>query len=1175
MNAGTLWIEMAANLARLQQDMNQAKGIVSGAAKDMERTVGQLKTVLGALGVGVTFHVLKDQFDQVTERMAKLNDATEKVGSTVEKFSQLQFFGSVSGAGLESITSGLAKLSKGMVQSGNDTADTTQALKFLGLSAKDAAGNLKDPADLFTEIAHRLDDYKDGAGKAAIAQALFGKSGAELLPTMKKLVELGAVEASVTKEQAEAAENYQVQVALLNRQKEIMWNTIVGKILPSMDSFVKVMLDASTKTGSMQTAAKKLADDGSIEKWADSSAMSIAFLIDAAKTIVPLIDLAGSGLASLIARQDVALRINPLSSLGLWAMGQKPLEGYKDAVETAKTAQEEFSRKLEEFLNRDVQGTQKAMAAMIAARKANREDAARDVEGSSNPGGDVKKNLNFSPVDAKQAAAELKLYESAVKRLQHELANVNQQSEQEKLQVEMYGKNYTMADGSVVHLTGSLEKLTEGHKKILPFIAAEIDKRKQAIEVSNLQFASSEALFQSQQRLLQIQTQAVESDQTYIDDLKFQTELLGKSALQQAEMNELRKIDLDLRQRLKAAADAAGDNMAQYDAAREVLVKQAEDQKNAVRSAIASRTAAERDWLTGAQSAFNEYADHATNAAEQAKNAFNSGLHAIEDTIYQVLRHGELRFSDFISFVKDQAARLAAQEITLRIGASIAGSLGMSTAASAAGTGLGNLALSGASSSIFGTAGAYGAAVPGLTIGGEQAAMLAAQTGAFGAEGLALTSAAGGSGLAAGLAAIPGWGWGALAAGALLGGSLLGGGGPKASDAALRRRSDGSFGVEMNNVAGGDPDIAQVMALNLALNDPSKFDPAKLAGLVDTQVSTGSPADTASLIGLLTQALQPAADSAKALTQAVADQAKADDEARKAAEALASERKGLEIRLLEAQGDAAGALAAKRQLEMDATNDLNRELLRQIYAAEDASAAAAELAKQQDALAEAQKQAAEAAAQAQQEADRARAELESQRRDSVLSAVDVLRSAYERESSTLEQMASRWADAAKSLRDYGDTLVGTGTGSLTYTAAARKFSDVARRAQLGDFDAIGALQGVSEQFRTASLASSGSSLDYARDVARIQNVILNTANMADRQESVALEQRDQLRAQTEELIDVNGNLVSVKDAIDLVYSKMADLTETTEESLRESRDTRELIEQVVQGQSSLLTRTAA
>ena len=101
----------------------------------------------------------------------------------------------------------------------------------------------------------------------------------------------------------------------------------------------------------------------------------------------------------------------------------------------------------------------------------------------------------------------------------------------------------------------------------------------------------------------------------------------------------------------------------------------------------------------------------------------------------------------------------------------------------------------------------------------------------------------------------------------------------------------------------------------------------------------------------LQQQIWAAEDAAKA-TQELADaQAKAAEEAAAAAEAAASlarDRRSLEIDLLEALGNASGALAARRMLELEGIDATLRGLQTQIWAAEDAAAAAERLAEAQE-----------------------------------------------------------------------------------------------------------------------------------------------------------------------------------------------------------------------------------
>src|ERR1039457_2593906 len=283
MIAGTLEIQMLANMAQLTADMGKAKGIVGDAVRDIEQ-------LLGAIGVGFSDSVLLDKINSVVDGMDKLRLSSEKTGASVEALSQLQFFAGVSGSGLDSLTGALVKLGKAEAGSANDAAPATKALQFLGLSAKDAAGNLKAPSDMYTEIAQKLYGYADGAGKTAIAVALMGRAGAEQLPAMKALVEIGPVEASTTTAQAEAAKEYALQVALLTRQKEILWQTVVTALLPSMQSFAAALTAAAKQADSLGGKAKALAADGSITDWADAAAMGAARMIDVLKTIPMILD---------------------------------------------------------------------------------------------------------------------------------------------------------------------------------------------------------------------------------------------------------------------------------------------------------------------------------------------------------------------------------------------------------------------------------------------------------------------------------------------------------------------------------------------------------------------------------------------------------------------------------------------------------------------------------------------------------------------------------------------------------------------------------------------------------------------------------------------------------------------------------------------------------------------
>lgn len=105
----------------------------------------------------------------------------------------------------------------------------------------------------------------------------------------------------------------------------------------------------------------------------------------------------------------------------------------------------------------------------------------------------------------------------------------------------------------------------------------------------------------------------------------------------------------------------------------------------------------------------------------------------------------------------------------------------------------------------------------------------------------------------------------------------------------------------------------------------------------------------------------PAATSA---ADATANLAKVEQDAAQAAALLAGKRSNLEIRIMELSGDAAGALAAKRKIELDGTDASLKGLQQHIYALEDKAAADAIAKAAFEKAAQAQQQAAQAAEQA-------------------------------------------------------------------------------------------------------------------------------------------------------------------------------------------------------------------
>jgi hypothetical protein len=511
---GALVIDMAAdvaslktNLAEARQETQQAgsrmaddlsairKGIESAIAPLQSVTVkiGSLESqlrraqdaalslakgmLLGA-AAGASIDTIAHKITGVIESMASLKEYSERTGASVENLSRLNFFAKQAGSDIDAVSGSLNRLARGMTSADDETKGTGQALAFLGLSARDAAGKLKDPAELFTEIAKKLDTYRDGAGKAAIAQVLFGKSGTEMLPIMKEMAEQGDIVAKVTTDQSNAADHYTKDVAKLEAQKGALYKTVATALLPTMSDFTSVMLQASTNTNIANSAVKGLAQDKSLESWADDVAMGLAFVIDTVKLMPSLFSTATAGFGSLAALAKTTVLAMPGVSL---VSEEGALE---KALKDQEQAQMNYGEQIYKLLNSEVDATRKAMQAKIDAR-AKDAAAAKEAAKAREAADAAKKDLNYPGSNDGSAAAdkEAQAYSTLISAIRTktaenrvELAIFGQLSDSQKMTAKL---DEEIAAGKI--------KLTAAHEAAARAALVELGVAEQAVRAQTAQ----------------------------------------------------------------------------------------------------------------------------------------------------------------------------------------------------------------------------------------------------------------------------------------------------------------------------------------------------------------------------------------------------------------------------------------------------------------------------------------------------------------------------------------------------------------------------------------------------------------------------------------------------------------------------------------------------------------
>lgn len=721
------------DLAKIIIEAVDRTGAAFSSAKQGMQDLGNqattLKGTLTGLGAAVAGGVFALKIKEAIDMQAALKDLAEQAGMTVEELSSLQRASVLSGTSMESVVGSYQKLSKALIEARDPMSSQAQALKSIGLSYEELA-RLK-PNEQFKTIADALAGYNDGFEKNALLMQLFGKSGADLQKFLKELAAQSELTARVTNEQAEAADNLKDRLDLLTMKSQDMYLAIATNLVPALITLMNAFESATSKGGGMKGMIAEASADGRLKEWCRDAAMALAFVVDAGRGVVSVLEIIGVAIgaeASKWAGYGQAAMGAMQMAAGQTAVGMLNIrEGLAQVKSTAQSfaadidgilSRPQFRDKLrEQFKTDDAQREMDMLRAAIDKAEA------------------AGKSVDFDPDLAKK-----------VEKARKEAEKLGE--EFEKLMGRIFGKSAGVDPGFTKDLK-DLEaflkagKFGKGEEGLQAYVAAvEALIRQQPFLREQIK-ATEEAWKRGDEQMTKWKDdyeKAVAAEKQGVEMMELELKTLGMSNDERQIAIRLRELEnKGIRQGSAAYAELAP-------RIREVVEAQTRARESAaVWDELASRgTSFFMDLVTNGRDAFTNLKDQVKQFAQEMLALF------AKRWILNMLGQGSA------------ASQLGS-------GSLVGSVLNMLTGGSGSGS-LGNLAMS-AITSLFGGSGAaaYAAAVPGLAATGatSQAAMLASQTGAFGAQGVSMTASAGSA--AAGtpwtttfmstLAKIPVWGW--------------------------------------------------------------------------------------------------------------------------------------------------------------------------------------------------------------------------------------------------------------------------------------------------------------------------------------------------------------------------------------------------------------------------------
>ncbi len=259
MKVGSLEIELLANLARLQTDMDATKKMVGGAMSSVSDSVMKAKgALMGLAGAGIAL-AFAASIQGAIDQADALNKLSQRTGVATETLSQLQYAAKLADVSNESLTKGLKKLNVSIAEGLAGEKSKVAIFKELGITLTDTQGRAKTADMVLLDLADTFAKSKDGAGKTALAVDLLGKAGDEMIPLLNGgrqaildlMLEADKLGLTISGEFAKNAEEFNDNLTRIQVSSQKLAIALGSDLVRGLGQSMKAFADATIEGGKL------------------------------------------------------------------------------------------------------------------------------------------------------------------------------------------------------------------------------------------------------------------------------------------------------------------------------------------------------------------------------------------------------------------------------------------------------------------------------------------------------------------------------------------------------------------------------------------------------------------------------------------------------------------------------------------------------------------------------------------------------------------------------------------------------------------------------------------------------------------------------------------------------------------------------------------------------------
>jgi len=164
------------NLTRFERNMRRAETASNG----LNQQFSNLRSSAAAVGLGFGALQLGQYIGESLTYASSLGEVAQQLGVTTKDLQVYRYIASQVGIEQGTMDKSLARLTRTIGEAATGSEKQQKLFKTLGISIRDAKGEIKTAGDVIPELADRLASVASPAQRGAVEVKAFGKSGQEL-----------------------------------------------------------------------------------------------------------------------------------------------------------------------------------------------------------------------------------------------------------------------------------------------------------------------------------------------------------------------------------------------------------------------------------------------------------------------------------------------------------------------------------------------------------------------------------------------------------------------------------------------------------------------------------------------------------------------------------------------------------------------------------------------------------------------------------------------------------------------------------------------------------------------------------------------------------------------------------------------------------------------------------